>query len=158
MKKAVSYIIQLAFLTAIWIVLIEDISLSTILFGVFFSVATLLFCYVSIGYRVIGFSFSHILIIIKYVIRLIGYMAVSAIDSAKHVILNKQDAGIYRYSLRTTSKIHRLVLANSVTLTPGTVAVSIEGDDMLILCIDINEYSKTGKNSLVKLENILLKG
>jgi multicomponent Na+:H+ antiporter subunit E len=40
--------------------------------------------------------------------------------------------GIVRVKTRLKSRIGRLLLANSITLTPGTISVAIEGEDVFV--------------------------
>ena len=40
----------------------------------------------------------------------------------------------FRTSLQT--KAARVLLANSITLTPGTITVSLEGDELVVHCLD----------------------
>jgi multicomponent Na+:H+ antiporter subunit E len=40
--------------------------------------------------------------------------------------------GIVRVKTRLKSRIGRLLLANSITLTPGTISVAIEGEDIFV--------------------------
>ena len=40
--------------------------------------------------------------------------------------------GIVRVKTRLKSRIGRLLLANSITLTPGTISVAIDGDDVFV--------------------------
>ncbi len=41
-------------------------------------------------------------------------------------------------SFKTTlqSSFTRVVLANSITLTPGTITVSLKGDELIVHCLD----------------------
>ena len=40
----------------------------------------------------------------------------------------------FRTSLKT--EMARVILANSITLTPGTITVSIEEDELMVHCLD----------------------
>ena len=43
---------------------------------------------------------------------------------------------IIEYKTRLKSKLGRVILANSITLTPGTITISLEGDELVIHCLD----------------------
>ncbi|MDA3951353.1 MAG: Na+/H+ antiporter subunit E [Spirochaeta sp.] len=45
--------------------------------------------------------------------------------------------GIVRVKTRLKSRLGRLLLANSITLTPGTISVAIEGEDIYIHWINV---------------------
>ena len=47
--------------------------------------------------------------------------------------------GIVRVETRLRSPLGRAILANSITLTPGTLSVEIEGDRLFIHWIDVTE-------------------
>ena len=43
---------------------------------------------------------------------------------------------IISYRTRLRSKLGRVILANSITLTPGTITISLEEDELVIHCLD----------------------
>lgn len=43
---------------------------------------------------------------------------------------------IVAYKTRLQSKLGRVILANSITLTPGTITISLEEDELIIHCLD----------------------
>lgn len=43
---------------------------------------------------------------------------------------------IISYQTRLRSKLGRVILANSITLTPGTITISLEEDELVIHCLD----------------------
>lgn len=43
---------------------------------------------------------------------------------------------IISYKTRLRSKLGRVILANSITLTPGTITISLEEDELVIHCLD----------------------
>jgi multicomponent Na+:H+ antiporter subunit E len=47
------------------------------------------------------------------------------------------EPGIVAVKTKLKSKLGRMILANSITLTPGTLTVDIEGDTLHIHCIDL---------------------
>jgi multicomponent Na+:H+ antiporter subunit E len=57
------------------------------------------------------------------------------------------------YETKLQSEFHKTVFANSITLTPGTLTVSLVGDILTIHCLR-GEYGEQIKDS--KLEKILL--
>lgn len=46
--------------------------------------------------------------------------------------------GIVRVKTRLTSRLGRLLLANSITLTPGTISVAIHGDEIFVHWINVS--------------------
>jgi multicomponent Na+:H+ antiporter subunit E len=47
--------------------------------------------------------------------------------------------GIVKISTRLKNPVGRLILANSITLTPGTLSVDVIGDQLYIHWIDVEE-------------------
>ena len=43
---------------------------------------------------------------------------------------------IVRFRAQLTSETARVMLANSITLTPGTITVSLQGDELVVHCLD----------------------
>ena len=43
---------------------------------------------------------------------------------------------IISYRTRLRSKLGRVILANSITLTPGTITITLEEDELVIHCLD----------------------
>ncbi len=50
--------------------------------------------------------------------------------------------GIISVQTKLKSKIGRMILANSITLTPGTLSVDIKNDTLYIHCIDLTGIDK----------------
>lgn len=43
---------------------------------------------------------------------------------------------IVEHRTRLKTDLGRVILANSITLTPGTITISLEGDELVIHCLD----------------------
>ena len=94
------------------------------------------------GSRVYGeFSLvpKKILASIVYLVVFIVAVVKSNIDVALRVLSPRLpiNPGIVRVKTRLKSSLGRMVLANSITLTPGTITVDINGDDLFIHWINI---------------------
>ena len=87
---------------------------------------------------------------IAYSIVYIGYMVIAIIRSTmdvagriikKHIPLNP---GIVKVKTKLKSKTGRMVLANSITLTPGTLSVDVKDDFYYIHWIDVTAKDVEG--------------
>ncbi len=69
-----------------------------------------------------------------YVVVFLWAVVKSNIDVAFRVLAPRLpiNPGIVRVKTRLTSRVGRLLLANSITLTPGTISVEIDGDDLFV--------------------------
>lgn len=67
--------------------------------------------------------------------------------------------GIVKTKTNLKSKMGRMILANSITLTPGTLTVDIEDDILFIHCIDVccEDMDKATAAIVGKFEKILIK-
>lgn len=77
-----------------------------------------------------------------HLLRYLGYffqqLALSNLDVARRVVSADLpiDPGLVEVRTGLTSDLGRMLLANSITLTPGTITVEAEGDRLLIHWID----------------------
>jgi len=71
-----------------------------------------------------------------------------------HFIVSPQyqvEPQIVHFTSGLKSEFARVVLANSITLTPGTITVSLEGSEFYVHCLD-REFAEGMENSVfVKL-------
>lgn len=83
----------------------------------------------------------------------------SNIDVALRVINPRLpiNPGIVRVKTKLKSPMGRMILANSITLTPGTLTIDIDGDDFYIHWIDVKtlDAEEASRKILGKFEKIL---
>ncbi len=60
----------------------------------------------------------------------------SSILSLKYIFKGVHTAGFVRTKVKHKNGFHQMFVANSITLTPGTVTVDVENEEILILWID----------------------
>ncbi|MBQ7466227.1 MAG: Na+/H+ antiporter subunit E, partial [Oscillospiraceae bacterium] len=89
----------------------------------------------------------------RYALVLIGEI-LKANFAVMRVILtppHQYDAAIVRIKVPLQRNSSRVILANSITLTPGTVTVAQEGEDFLVLCLHKKDAYEIPGSRLVKL-------
>ncbi len=95
------------------------------------------------------------------VIGLLRYMPIflknlvqSNLDVAKRVLDPRLpvNPGVVKVHTRLVLPYQRLLLANSITLTPGTVTLEMEGDAMFIHWIDVTDCDPTAAGHAIKEE------
>ncbi|MBU3189284.1 Na+/H+ antiporter subunit E [Clostridium bowmanii] len=93
---------------------------------------------------------------IAYVIILIKEILVSNFNVAKIVLSPKLviSPQIVTINTKIKSDFHKTIFANSITLTPGTLTVSMDGDNITVHCLK-DEFA-TGLNNSA-FEKIILK-
>ncbi len=87
--------------------------------------------------RKIGYAVFYILYLFKEIVK-------ANLDVARRVIQPRIpiNPGIVEVQTRLKSPIGRMILANSITLTPGTLSVDIKGDHLFIHWIDVTDIDE----------------
>tara|TARA_B100000614_G_scaffold223490_1_gene211875 strand:- start:68 stop:565 length:498 start_codon:yes stop_codon:yes gene_type:complete len=77
---------------------------------------------------------------IVYLFVFLGAVVRSNLDVAFRVLSPRLpiNPGIVRVKTRLKSRLGRLILANSITLTPGTISVAIRDDDIFVHWINVS--------------------
>jgi multicomponent Na+:H+ antiporter subunit E len=90
-------------------------------------------------YREIGLGPKKLLFIVIYCLVFLKAVVQSNLDVALRVLKPKMpiNPGIVKVKTKLKSKMGRLALANSITLTPGTITVDIYDDELYIHWINI---------------------
>ena len=129
----------LAFLL-LWIIFNGRITPEVLLTGLALSAALFAFCCIFMGYsikkdtriiRLLPMAFQYIVILIVEILK--------ANRQVLHFIVSPQyqvEPQIVHFTSGLKSEFARVVLANSITLTPGTITVSLEGSEFYVHCLD----------------------
>lgn len=126
-------------LFALWLLLNGRVTLELILIGAAVSGAVWLFCYRTLGYRP-----QRERVLLRRLPHYAHYAAALTAEIFKanltvmRAILSGRPCrpAIRRVHLPLREASSRMLLANSITLTPGTVTVAVEDEDFLVLCLD----------------------
>lgn len=88
---------------------------------------------------------------IIYIFVFLGELFKSNIDVAFRVLNPKLpiNPGIVRVKTKLRSKLGRIILANSITLTPGTLTVETKGDSFYIHWIDVTSPDIEGATNAI---------
>ena len=135
-----SFLIITLTLFVIWVILNGKLSTEVLGLGAAVAVLTaLLFCKNCTVFEEIKFTPRAIAYALVYVFVFIGELIKSNVDVARRVISPKLpiNPGIVEVKTVLTSKIGRMILANSITLTPGTFTVELTGNRLFIHWIDV---------------------
>ncbi|EXJ15251.1 Na+/H+ antiporter subunit E [Imhoffiella purpurea] len=79
-------------------------------------------------------------------------LVLANIDVARRVLSPSLpiNPGIVRIKTRLERPYQRLILANSITLTPGTVTLDMDGDEMYVHWIDVRESDPERAGAVIK--------
>lgn len=145
-------------LTFIWMLLFEQFTFFVLLTGIIMSIFVVLF---TDRFLLMG-NYEHSYVIglgttIKYGFRLIIEIYLAGIDIIPTIILGNENVEIVQTETKLTDELLIDMLANSITLTPGTVSVEKKGSKLLILNLKALDKGEDGRALIpLKLEKILL--
>ncbi len=122
----------------LWMILNGRITLELVLFGIGISVLVSLF-----AYRVIGYSVKSDLLILRNLPVFFLYLVVLIweILKAAWIVMrmvyqaDEPDPVIVEFHSGFHTNLQNVLLANSITLTPGTITVFQEDDHFVIHCL-----------------------
>lgn len=152
--KIKSLIISILTLFVIWILLNDRLTLEVFISGGVVAVAVgLIFCYscdifedLKLNPKAIWYWFLYIFVFLRELV-------ISNFDVARRVISPRLpiNPGIIEVKTKLKSKLGRMILTNSITLTPGTFTVELIGDRIFIHWIDVkSENIEEDTNMIVR--------
>ena len=158
--KFKNYIIMFITLMGVWLMLNNSLALEIIISGVIISLLLpLLFCGKCEVFTNLNFTPKSMLYSFLFLFTFIGELIKSNIDVAGRVISPSLpiNPGIVEVKTKLQSKIARVVLANSITLTPGTFTLEMKEDSLFIHWIDVQstDVEKSTKLIVEKFEKFL---
>jgi len=161
MAKLKNYIISFLILLFLWVLWNNSLDLTILLIGVgLAAVIPVLFKMTSSDvFSQIKFSPKAIIYTPIFMVVFLWDLVKSNFDVARRVLSPSLpiNPGIVEAKTKLKSKMGRLILANSITLTPGTFTIGIEDDTFYIHCIDVkcDNTEEATKNLIYKFEKYL---
>lgn len=123
-----------------WVVFNGQLTLEIGIIGIF--VAALLYAFIC---KFMGWSYKKDIRMMQYAIFMVGYLFVliweilkANLDTMKMIFTSKyeREPVLVTFHTNIKSPVLRVLLANSITLTPGTITVSLEGDKYVVHALD----------------------
>ena len=139
----------------VWIIFNGAITTEILIFGVV--VAFLMFGFVC---KFMDYSLRKEVLLIKrsgyfvlYLINLLIEIIKANVSVCHFVLYGTEQIEPVMVSFHTTLKswLARVILANSITLTPGTITVSLHGDEVIVHCLDRSLAEGMEDSSFVKM-------
>ena len=124
----------------VWVVFNGRLTLEIALFGI--AVASAVFCFVC---RFMDYSLQKELRLyrllpafVQYLYYLIKEIILANLTVVRMILTRKEqmEPVIVHVHAKLKSETARVILANSITLTPGTITVSLTQDNLLVHCLD----------------------
>lgn len=124
----------------IWLGFTTSLATSELITGAVISLIITSFVYKTFtDYGMKFFSPMRVVYIIQYLIVFLIALIKANLDVARRVVDPKLpiNPGIVKYDTKLKSRTAKVILANSITLTPGTLTVDIIDDALYIHWIDV---------------------
>lgn len=160
MKKVKGFILLWLFLMILWLLGTGTFRLDEVIMGIALSFGVVvLFASFSSLYRGIKVTPKAIVLLPVYLVVFLWEMIKSNIDVARRVLTPSLpiNPGIVQVKTKLQSPLAKLILANSITLTPGTLTLDVKDDSLFIHWIDVKAENIKGATEKVswKFEKIL---
>lgn len=151
MKKILKDIQWIILFLIIWIILFEEISLKIIISGILISVVALLFT----EKMLVGGSFYkeypiNIFWLIKYGLFLVIEIYKAGFITIYKTITGKINPGTVDIKTNLKDDYSISILANSITLTPGTVTLNKNGNHLKVLWLDVETKNSKKAGKIIK--------
>ena len=124
-----------------WVIFNQAFTLEIAIFGIIISAAMYLFTC-----KFMDFSFKKDLFIVKKIPLIAGYFVTIIVEVFKANVTiikfffrdgrRKREPVIVSFKTSLKTKMAKMLLANSITLTPGTITVSLRDDVYMVHCYD----------------------
>ncbi len=152
--------ISFVILLIAWFLLNGNFEIVTVISGIVISaLLAIVFCKHCDIFANIKFTPKAFLYFIIYFFVFIGELIKSNLDVARRVLTPSLPIkpGIVEVKTKLKSKIGRLILANSITLTPGTLTIEMIDDKLFIHWINVesDDIDEATKQIVQKFENYL---
>lgn len=134
MKKHASHLKTILIFTAVWLILHESVHWMTVIQGLFFSAITLM---ITNTFLLRGdyarFYRMKPSVLFRYAWMVIVQIFLSGFKAIPRILGGKGEVAFDEYTSGLDQDLTLALLATAVTLTPGTVAVSLRDSKLLIL-------------------------
>lgn len=123
-----------------WIIFNGNITLEIVIFGVVIAAAVLAFMCKFMDYSLKKEAnvYKKSICFLVYIVLLIREIIKANLAIIPRILTVEEEMEPVIVKFRTSLKsdFARMLLANSITLTPGTITVSMDGDEYTIHCLD----------------------
>lgn len=138
-----------------WIIFNGQITTEIVIFGIVIAAAVFAFTCKFMGYSLQKekMLYRKSFLFVRYIGVLIVEILKANLDVVKIVFNDKEvvEPVIVTFRTNLKSEILRVILANSITLTPGTITVSLEKDELVVHCLDKSMAEGMEDSIFVKL-------
>ena len=124
----------------IWIIFNEKLNLEILLFGLVISAAVFAFVCKCMDYSIqkeLHF-YQKVPGMLRYVFALVKEILLANLNVCKMILSEEEeiDPALVQFQTDMQTPAGRAFYANAITLTPGTITVSLEDDTYVVHCLD----------------------
>lgn len=139
----------------LWVIFNGNITLEICLLGLVIAGAVFAFTC-----KFMDYSISKEVMLLKRLPRLAGYVCVLVKEIVKanfaviHLILSEEEEiepALVTFQANMKTTMGKAFLANAITLTPGTITVTLEGSDYMVHCLDESMAEGMDRSVFVEL-------
>jgi multicomponent Na+:H+ antiporter subunit E len=123
-----------------WVLLNNSVDAEVLIIGAGVSLLiSLIFCAKCEVFTDVSFSPKAIIASIMFVFVFVGALIKANLSITKRVLSPSLpiNPGIVKVKTKLKSKVGRMVLANAITLTPGTFTIELDGENLYIHWVDV---------------------
>lgn len=148
MRSVKGMIVAALVLAAVWLLLTGSLHPDELIVGAVVLVLTLVVYRHSLEvFGGIKFGPKTLVMLPVYLVVFVVELVKSNIDVARRVLSPALpvNPGIVRVHTELESDVGKLLLANSITLTPGTLTLDVDGKDLYVHWIDVQDTNTIGR-------------
>ena len=138
-----------------WIIFNGNLTLEIALFGVIIALGMFAFIckYMDYGIQKELRFYKLVPVFLQYIFLLVKEIVQANLTVCRMILSRKEimEPVIVHVHTNLKTETARVILANSITLTPGTITVSLTDDDLLVHCLDKSLAEGMENSSFVKL-------
>ena len=138
-----------------WIIFNGNITLEIVLFGMVITLGMFAFICKFMDYSIQKeFRFYKLVpVLFQYAFLLVKEIVQANLNVCRMILSRKEivEPVIVHVHTNLKTETARVILANSITLTPGTITVSMTDDDLLVHCLDKSLAEGMEDSAFVKL-------
>ena len=138
-----------------WIIFNGNFTLEIVLFGVVIALGMFAFVCKFMDYSIqkeLRF-YKLVPVFFQYVFLLVKEIVQANLSVCRMILSRKEivEPVIVHVHTKLKTETARVILANSITLTPGTITVSMTDDDLLVHCLDKSLAEGMEDSAFIKL-------
>jgi multicomponent Na+:H+ antiporter subunit E len=133
--KLIRFLLTALFLYMVWLLFSSSLEIYSLLFGLVGSIFIAAITYpifIAQHQANMRYIFPNLFHLILYFFILLYFLYSSSCSMLKAVVTGNSSPRIVHFRTRLQSDIARMVLANSITLTPGTITLDLNDDHLTV--------------------------